>query len=295
MDKDSAPTDDIDDIYRAYEARLREESKKEVNVSIKSPYLLNEDKTRLTSQIQQVIGEELAKNNEAKLQSLKERLQASKKSFPGSIEEFFSGSIEEREAIVRLEGLNLPEENKNRLTSQIQQMIGEELAKNAEVRQTGRTYSCICAIVGYTGPPGEESYLWHRPLTDPPGPQYFPLGEDTVTVFRDTRENLPKTEMKVGLKLKLRSNWSKEIWAFDHCRTDYPGVARIYCHNNQTPTQWMDLHSGCYGGDTIVFRKPRFGGAWWDMYHLHSSAESFWKSYGGTRLWIRWDEDQFLW
>jgi hypothetical protein len=289
MGKDSAPTNNIDDAYREFEARLREESKK-VNVSIRSPYLLDEDTTRLTSQIQQVIQEELAKNNQAKLQSFKERLQASKKS---PIEESLPSPIEEREVNVMLEGLNLPKENNNRLTSQIQQMIEEELAKNAEARQeAGGT--CICAGVG--GPPGDEFAIYTgTPVRETRSrfmrfnDRYF--REDSWDITINATENLPITTMYVSLELNLKSNWSKEIWVWDACRQYHPGVTRVYCKNNNSGYASMRLHNQCYGGQTLVFRKPKEFGIWYDMYHLYHSPREFWHHLGGSRVSFTWIED----
>jgi hypothetical protein len=287
MDNHSAPTNKkADDIYRAFEARLREESKK-VNVSIRSPYLLDEDTTRLTSQVQQVIQEELAKNNEAKLQSFKERLQASKKRLERSpIEEGFPSPIEEREVNVMLEGLNLPEENKNRLTSQIQQMLGEELAKNAGARrEAGRT--CICAG---GRPPGREAEILNPIEPGHPEGVYFDE-EDGLKMTVYPRSDIPKTETVVSLKLDLRSNWSKVIWAWDACKPSYPGVARVFAKDNSSDWQYMRLYSRCEGGQTLVFRKPKEFGFWHDVGHLFNSPRAFWNLFGGCYVNFKWYYD----
>jgi hypothetical protein len=248
----------------------------------------------LTSQIQKVIGEELAKNIESILQSLKEQLQTSKEQLQTSKEQLQT-PIEETKANVMLEGLNLPEENKNHLTSQIQQMIGEVLAKNAEARHVGDT--CVCAVIG--GPPGEEQAVYYG---SPPSDLGYRLWtthmggyEDTFQVEINPDADVPKNMMTIGLITRTYSNWSKEIWAWDYCRPGHPGVRMVHIQNNRTPMKIFFLDKDrCDGGDTIVFRKPKELGIWHDVYHLYSSREEFWKYFGGTRTVFTWVRDN-LW
>ncbi len=271
------------DIYPLFEEKKALLKERSVNISIKGLNLSDEDLSRIESQIQQMVTTEIVRHEQTRIQEIRK------------IEH---KSIRNKNTIlVSLTGLNLPNENKKFLESQIQQMVSEMRQNEGEGggeggggEGGGGGSSCICA----GGIPGETISLdGINPLPQPsPGRNdiitavFFPKSGDALRmVVEDGAQfGLDRNQMLIGLASSV--DWAKEIMAWSICRER---LSSVYQGRANSTPNWMLISNGCFQADTIVFRKPMFLGIWVDVANF--DLVQFWNVLGGKKVTFTWVVD----
>jgi len=158
---------------------------------------------------------------------------------------------------------------------------------------------CICLATGIPGTTQSLSSV--NPLPAPPpgtnvviiavalsvinvtGPTF---SGDTLrlTVEPGAQFGIGSGQMQVGLASAV--SWAKEIYAWNLCRGR---LATLHQPGPSTTPTFMTLTRDCDGADTIVFRKPQFGGVWADVGNFDFTL--FWTVFNGRRLTFTWLTD----
>jgi hypothetical protein len=243
----------------------------------------------------------------------------------GVSEEF----LDERDLPSSLDGVPLPERDQRILEAKVRQLSrrmrqpqdgngggldgpdGGDGAEEPPRRRPGRGWGsimqashapghvCICMATGIPGTTQSLSSV--NPLPPPPpgtnvvtiavallvnniaGPTF---SGDTLrlTVEPGTPFGIGSGQMHVGLASAV--NWAKEIYAWNLCRGR---LATLHQPGPSTTPTFMTLTRACDGADTIVFRKPQFGGVWADVGNFDFTL--FWTVFGGRRLTFTWLTD----
>jgi len=87
--------------------------------------------------------------------------------------------------------------------------------------------------------------------------------------------------MRVGIKTGPNVAWAKELCLWNS-RQGITLILRVEGRNS--PRKNFDFSRS--QGDTIVFRKPKAFGIWYDMYHINPSE--FWELFGGKSILFVW-------
>jgi hypothetical protein len=264
-----------ENVVRSELSALRKQ-RTQPRISIQGLPLPDTDMERLEAQIQQMITAELDKYEQTQLQELN----------LGGQPQANTNRIN-----VSLAGLQLPDTDTKRLETQIQQMITAELAQHQQTSPqmiTSET-SCVCAFNGVPGDPLDVSLIVSL-VTGPPPPLGFfnfiitDSDGDVVllTVFPGVTSS---GTCSVGLANRCRSCWNKQIEAWNLCQQSLFTI-EVSCTAGMLP---FNVNKGCFQTDTLIFRKPKFFGAWTDMFHIVETE--FWSAFGGTRALFTWVAD----
>jgi hypothetical protein len=262
---------------------LREEEGAHVPIIIKGLNLSDENMARIESQVRQKITPELVKHEQARSQ--RARINNKPLGDKGEIN-------------VSLKGLNLADEDTERIEYEIQQIVTEMVAKDEQYAEQKGSVSqplagCICAgdIPGIS-----QSLAEVDPLPAPVAgkivialflnilPPWIDSNVLRMVIEDGAPFNLNPTQMLVGLATAV--DWAKEITAWSIC---HGKLSTVYSeHFNGTPT-FMLLSKGCAGADTILFSKQKAFGIWGTPYNL--DPPRFWKLLGGKRVTFTWIAD----
>jgi hypothetical protein len=223
-------------------------------------------KANLESQIQEIIRTELAKY----VQSMKAN--DSKDNPP-----VMTGAI-----TVSFENLPVPLEIRQKLESRVHEAITEIVPKEEDV---GKQVVCVYTPI-YPG----GRLVRNFPLQYEKWFFWYPSGEDMLWVWISSHFHA-KTYVDVNLRL-YTNMWAKELSSWHY----HPNIQRVNTIRVERPgpnSIWMRLNQpDCNSGaHTLILRKPKFLGTWWDMYYF--DTVEFWSSFGGRNInfmWLRdWD------
>jgi len=264
-----------ENVVRSELSALRKQ-RTQPSISTQGLPLPDTETKRLEAQIQQMIASELDKDELAQLQALDLRGQ------PNANTNIIN---------VSLAGLQLPDTETKRLETQIQQMITAELARHQQTNPQAITagISCVCAYNGVPGAPLDVSSIVSLVNGPPPPSGFFNFtitdaDGDVVllTVFPGVTSS---ATCSVGLANRCRSCWNKQIEAWNLCQQALFTI-EVSCTAGMIP---FNVNKGCFQTDTLIFRKPKFFGAWTDMFHIVETE--FWSAFGGTRALFTWVAD----
>lgn len=108
-----------------------------------------------------------------------------------------------------------------------------------------------------------------------------------MVIDRGVTQNLGPDDMIIGLANICPSGWAKEMYAYSKCGFRTGTVQQP--HYNAIPS-YLRLQRAAYRGpDTVVLRKPEFGGIWIDK--LHFDPGQFWTALGSRIVKLTWAYD----
>ena len=267
---------DINETYSAFKAKLKNA---QVPIIIRGLNIAEEDKQRLESHIQEMVSKEYLKYIQSNVES------------PNQTDSDKSQKIKMRTE-VSLENLGLPSEIKENLESHIQEMVSKDYLKEARGMSEGEGPCVFTPLY----PPGDPQNIaqWRLPpenewarwtptfVTTPPWP------EDGFWI-KWKWSDLPWGQMYLILETGPNVSWAKEIQAW-HLRMGRMNSIRVQGASSATPRTILSAASCFAGADTIVFRKPKAFGIWYNMYNL-APAHLFWSLFSQREVIFRWVRD----
>jgi hypothetical protein len=242
-----------------------------------------EDIKRIEHQLQQVLAEEVAKYDQ------------SKNWIPPKEE-----LIDKKGVTISLVGLDLPYEDIKRIEHQLQQVLAEEVAKYGRSLQNVRmcTSEPSGLVVRTPYPIGQLASIPTPPQGQSVTAAYY-FREDTVKVqifnARDIDPGATPLHVYIQLATPRRSGWfdpfsgwAKEIYGWINCAPGNPQwILRTDGYNSYS--RWHNVGDAYAPGWSLVFRKPKEFGRWYNMYWLESSVLQ--EAFGGKAVRFLWWDD----
>ncbi len=108
--------------------------------------------------------------------------------------------------------------------------------------------------------------------------------EDVIRWDVAVEPALGPSEAMIGLASKVA--WAKELVTFNYCCGR--GVT-VHQSGYSADPRYIRIQPGCDGTHTILFRKPKAFGWWWDMYWFDPGR--FWEFFGGRWMTFTWLAD----